>query len=27
MSLAEHTQDAGNHVTVEVRPAATLSLN
>lgn len=27
MSLAEHTQDAGNHVTVEVHPAATLSLN
>ena len=27
MALAEHTQDAGNHVTVEVRPAATLTLN
>ena len=27
MSLADHTQDAGNHVTIEVRPAATLSLN
>ncbi|HSC92762.1 MAG TPA: hypothetical protein VLB86_14010 [Gaiellaceae bacterium] len=27
MALAEHTQDAGNHVTLEVRPAATLSLN
>ena len=27
MSLAEHTQDAGNHVTIQVRPAATLSLN
>jgi hypothetical protein len=27
MALAEHTQDAGNHVTVDVRPAATLSLN
>jgi hypothetical protein len=24
--LARHTQDAGNHVTVEVRPAATLTL-
>jgi hypothetical protein len=27
MALAEHTQDAGNHVTLEVRPAATLSFN
>jgi hypothetical protein len=25
-SLARYTQDAGNHVTIEVRPAATLSL-
>lgn len=27
MALADHTQDAGNHVTLEVRPAATLALN
>ena len=25
-TLARYTQDAGNHVTVEVRPAATLTL-
>jgi len=26
-ALARYTQDAGNHVALEVRPAATLSLN
>ena len=26
-ALARYTQDAGNHVSVEVRPAATLTLN
>jgi murein DD-endopeptidase MepM/ murein hydrolase activator NlpD len=26
-SLAQHTNDAGNHVAIEVRPAATLSIN